>query len=344
MEGRLSDIRERCVPISATGEQKRPLAIDLYCGGGGVGMGLFMAGFDVIGYDIKDQPEYPFEFVHASALDADLTDAEFVWASPPCQSFTGIIPTSQRERYGHNWNHENLIPPTREKLQSSGKMYVIENVQGAVSELINPVMLCGTMFPKLKVFRHRLFESSFGLEVMDQKCDHRGRSLGNRSPHGSPAEIEPLDADAPTLQIHIGTCNGYWTKVSKVRQSGKSAGTTDIYYFSPAGKKYRSIGEIERDLRRRIEIVEDDQQPKSNARPNYERPGISSSVVEMFPVYGQPGRHRGTVAQWSDAMQIDWLSTGKPIAQAIPPPYSEFIGRQALQKLGYTLDYEPVSY
>jgi DNA (cytosine-5)-methyltransferase 1 len=36
---------------------------------------------------------------------------------------------------------------------------VIENVVGA--PLINPVMLCGGMFPNLKVYRHRLFETSF---------------------------------------------------------------------------------------------------------------------------------------------------------------------------------------
>jgi hypothetical protein len=180
MDARLTTIGERCVPLGPDGERRRPLAVDLYCGGGGVGLGLFLAGFDVIGYDIDERGEYPFEFVRKSALEAELAEAEFVWASPPCQSFTAIIPTAKREQYGHRWKHENLIPSTREKLVASGKPYVIENVMGAVRELSGPLaMLCGTMFPKLKVFRHRLFESNFGLEVKDRRCSHAGRSLGD---------------------------------------------------------------------------------------------------------------------------------------------------------------------
>jgi DNA (cytosine-5)-methyltransferase 1 len=35
--------------------------------------------------------------------------------------------------------------------------YIIENVEGAKSDMIAPLMLCGVMFG-LKVYRHRLFE------------------------------------------------------------------------------------------------------------------------------------------------------------------------------------------
>jgi DNA (cytosine-5)-methyltransferase 1 len=54
-------------------------------------------------------------------------------------------------------DYPDLVAPTRELLQATGKMYVIENVPGA--PLINPIMLCGEMFG-LRVFRHRLFEIS----------------------------------------------------------------------------------------------------------------------------------------------------------------------------------------
>lgn len=43
-------------------------------------------------------------------------------------------------------------------LIESGVPYVIENVPD--SPLINPILLCGTMFG-LRTYRHRLFESSF---------------------------------------------------------------------------------------------------------------------------------------------------------------------------------------
>ena len=61
---------------------------------------------------------------------------------------------------------------------------------------------------------------------------------------------------------------------------------------------------------------------------------------KYYSVAGRSGRwkcwgvvHRnvskGSVRQWRQAMGIDWM-TGKEIAQAIPPAYTEFIGRQLL--------------
>lgn len=51
-----------------------------------------------------------------------------------------------------------------------------------------------------------------------------------------------------------------------------------------------------------------------------------------FAVYGEGGG-KGTVAQWQDAMGIHWTSNRKSIAEAIPPAYTAFIGKQLMQHL-----------
>jgi len=52
-----------------------------------------------------------------------------------------------------------------------------------------------------------------------------------------------------------------------------------------------------------------------------------------FAVYGDGGG-KGSVAQWQEAMGIDWTDVRKEIAEAIPPRYTELIGRQLLAQLG----------
>lgn len=49
-----------------------------------------------------------------------------------------------------------------------------------------------------------------------------------------------------------------------------------------------------------------------------------------FAVYGSGGG-KGTVSQWQTAMGIDWTSSRRSIAEAIPPAYTEFIGRQLVE-------------
>lgn len=137
-------------------------ALDLFCGAGGAGMGLHLAGFDVVGVDIEPQPSYPFTFHQADALTFPLDGFDLIWASPPCQAFTAY-----KRRPKHVRPRQNLIPATRERLQ--GRCYIIENVPGAREHLIDPVQLCGSSFG-LDVRRHRLFEASF--PVTPVPCNH----------------------------------------------------------------------------------------------------------------------------------------------------------------------------
>jgi DNA (cytosine-5)-methyltransferase 1 len=141
--------------------------LDLFCGAGGAGMGYSQAGFEVTGVDIEPQPKYPFEFIQGDAmayLPEHGKEYDFIHASPPCQAYSNLTP----EKY--KGNHEKLIDVLRELLIEVGKPYCIENVSGARKELINPTMLCGSMF-KLRTQRHRFFESSFPLAA-PCKCNH----------------------------------------------------------------------------------------------------------------------------------------------------------------------------
>lgn len=185
----------------------KPRLLDLYCKAGGAGKGYADAGFEVVGVDIELQPNYPFEFVQADALEFlsrllagetvagyRLEDFAAIHASPPCQASSALR---------HLWpgrDHPELIPPTRELLEAIGLPYVIENVVG--SALIEPTLLCGSMFGLgangRQLRRHRLFETNF--PIMRPTCQHRGQPVGvyghggggdhTRGYKGSKAEYE----------------------------------------------------------------------------------------------------------------------------------------------------------
>jgi DNA (cytosine-5)-methyltransferase 1 len=213
----------------------RPRLLDLFCCAGGAGMGYHRAGFDVVGVDIEPQPNYPFEFHQADALEFlvdHLGEFDAVHASPPCQASSALTKGTNRGRV-----YAQLIPATRNLLATAGVPTVIENVQG--SDLRRDLTLCGEMFG-LGVIRHRYFEvDGFPLE-QPAHVPHRGRVRGWR--HGT-------------------------------------------YYDGP-----------------------------------------------YLAVYGEGGG-KGTVAEWQAAMGIDWTGDRKAIAEAIPPAFTEYLGRQLIDHL-----------
>jgi DNA (cytosine-5)-methyltransferase 1 len=149
----------------------KPRLLDLFCGAGGAGMGYHRAGFEVVGVDITPQPNYPFEFVQADALEyacEHWQDFDAIHASPPCQAYS----VTQNM---HNAEHVDLLPITRAILRFIGLPYVIENVPG--SPMRNYIWLNGLMF-NLQVIRRRHFESNVYL-MQPTPPRKTGRTSGN---------------------------------------------------------------------------------------------------------------------------------------------------------------------
>jgi DNA (cytosine-5)-methyltransferase 1 len=131
--------------------------LDLFCGAGGCSVGYDIAGFEVTGVDLYDQPHYPFRFVQTNALTAKfLGNYDAIHASPPCQNYCWS--TAKHRAKGKTY--PDLIEATRKLLIDLGKPYVIENVPTA--PLQHPTYLEGTMFG-LNVIRRRCFETNWWL-------------------------------------------------------------------------------------------------------------------------------------------------------------------------------------
>lgn len=96
---------------------RKPRLLDLFCCAGGAGTGYSMAGFDVVGVDIKPQPNYPFPFIQTDALNLDpkfISMFDAIHASPPCQSYSDLA-----KRNGNADAWPRLIDPVRDVLVDS---------------------------------------------------------------------------------------------------------------------------------------------------------------------------------------------------------------------------------
>jgi len=135
--------------------------LDLCCGAGGLSMGYWLAGFDVVGVDNRPQPGYPFPFVLADGIGyarAHGAGFDLIHGSWPCERYATVT----RWR-GNPGDHPDLIAPGRAAMESTGRPWVIENVpETATAGILRPdYLLCGTQFG-LNVRRHRVFETSWG--------------------------------------------------------------------------------------------------------------------------------------------------------------------------------------
>lgn len=188
---------------TGVGVARRPRLLDLYSGAGGCAVGYHRAGFEVIGVDIEDHPDYPFEFHQADALDVlrtwDLSGFDAIHASPPCQAYSAM----SNCRPGLAEEYPDLVEPTRDALEATGLPWVIENVEGSPvasgAALFghSGVELCGRMFGLL-LYRHRRFESNIRLT---QPHHPRHDIPASKAGHWEPGTIISVSGNCSPISV-----------------------------------------------------------------------------------------------------------------------------------------------
>lgn len=184
----------------------RPRGLDLFCGGGGCSAGYARAGCEMVGVDLHDQPNYPYEFIRGDALEflrghwylspGEGGPFDFIHASPPCQVHSDLAHLHPES------THLDLIPQTRELLEQTGLPWVMENVEG--SSLRRDYVLCGSMFGLgalchdgvvRQLRRHRWFETSWGGGLVPS-CYHDGQPIGVYGHGGRQQGMRPDNPNA----------------------------------------------------------------------------------------------------------------------------------------------------
>ncbi|MFH1485098.1 MAG: DNA cytosine methyltransferase [Chloroflexota bacterium] len=314
-----------------------PRLLDLFCGAGGAAMGYYRAGFtEIVGVDNDPKPlrHYPFTAVCADALEYVAEhgqEFDAIHASPPCQGYSIMnnLPWLKGRDY------PLLIPPTLELLESLGKPYVIENVMGARNGAkglkkrgleahgLKASWLCGGMFG-LPFYRHRLFATNwFWLAPEHPKHKGRilaGRNLGERQHNIVFSEAEDARGveSWPNRRPYNRGLDGVLSLTppnQNVHQSFSARAASPTAEPIPRGNfdRWRASGSPQAALMGKMATLGKWQN------------GAQAEGVGV-------GHAKG----WrlaAEAMGIDWM-VREELTQAIPPAYTEYIGKQLLAVIG----------
>lgn len=182
-----------------------PLVWDLYCCGGGAGMGYRRAGLHVKGFDIRPRPRYAgHEFERTGALRAvrellagERERPDLIHWSPPCQVDNPLTRGTNRSRgWGTNLTSRQVIPVMRKLILATKIPYVLEQPVTIKGLIRHDLMLCMDMFPIGEppwVQRHRYFEIEGFTVAQPVHPAHRGYVRGLR--HG-------VDRDGPYVAAY----------------------------------------------------------------------------------------------------------------------------------------------
>lgn len=193
----------------------RPVLLDLFCGAGGAAVGYYRAGFAVVGVDKAEQPNYPYKFIQADAIEyLAIHGREFdmIHASPPCQLYSQMTQC----RPGLAQDYPDMIPVTRAVLKLVGVPWVIENVPRST---VRPdLTLCGHMFG-LKLYWHRLFELSTGPLFGVQPYHPPHITPGGRAGHWKPGEIISVSGSCSPIALAREAMGIDWMNRTELAES-----------------------------------------------------------------------------------------------------------------------------
>ena len=295
--------------------------LDLYCGAGGAAKGYADAGFQEIdGVDNEPQPHYPYRFILGDALEylaAHGREYDAIHASPPCQGYSIMtlnLPWHRDRKY------PLLILPTIRLLEQVGRPYVLENVMGArhgsksiekrglEEHGLQAGWLCGMMFG-LPFYRHRLFAANW-LWLAPGHPKHEGRVSTGPSPQrrGGGVSEQIVSNLAPSAA------------------SGRGIPPKDRHP-NPVNTRWREMHDG----------------TGLNIREGYETNSLNFPTISDYRPGGRLkdkkislSTGKGTERQgWklaAEVMGIDWMNRGE-LTQAIPPVFTEHIGRQLIPLL-----------
>ena len=197
---------------------KRRTALDLYCSAGGVSWGLDQAGYDVTGVDKVPQPNYPFRFIQADAMEFPLDGYDLICASPPCQRKSRM----SNCRPGLAETYPDLIAPTISRLKQHGGYWCVENVEGSglpgQTDLNGDhgLMLCGTMF-RLELYRHRYFQTSHPIPALNHP---RHDKPASRAGHWKPGTIISVEGHCSPIAVAREAMGGvHWMNRDELAES-----------------------------------------------------------------------------------------------------------------------------
>lgn len=197
----------------------RPILADFYCCQGGATRGYQLAGYYVLGIDLDPQPRYCGEaFIQGDALTLIAAmaawiaaNAAFVHGSPPCQGYSAAQVIQGND---HPW----LISPTRDAFNALGVPWVIENVPGAASHMISPIVLCGTMFG-LQTYRDRLIEPGGGLVLPQPHHPRHDAPITKMGRPRRPGEMAHYVGNFSGVQEARDDLNVPWMNRDGIRES-----------------------------------------------------------------------------------------------------------------------------